>query len=337
MSKEVVLNLPNPELMTDADRAVYEEFAARPLDQFALAMPGTVQANSTIPEFATKLVDLRGKNEGDSSRAIVVPLPFGNPYSEAMDIRVRAIQAFMPEDTRILVFPNNTTKETYYSFDKNKQNDGLEELSHHVLRACKVLRVSEVAIAGYSQGASLGPQLMMDAESYDIGVTAAYLGDPANVVQRTPGKLKREFIGTGMGNLNRAINDSGIQALSEAQHSRGGFDTLRQLATIPSVAKSGSVFENVALHEAMTNGNFAFEIDAIINNGFDPRQITIARMADSKVCRPELEADIATIGQEGSLQIVKGYGHEGGDNVIDNALRIRAAFERAGFWQQRVA
>ncbi len=316
--------------MSDADMAKHEEFAGITLDQFIDDMPNprTVITIRNTNSFDLRAVDLRASDEGSSNKAVVLPLPWGNGYSPSMYIRARAVQAFLPEATRLVMFPNNVRGEEYYSFDDHKQSDGVELLGHHILTACRVMGIEEVAIAGYSQGASVGASIMKEADRYGVDVKTAFLGDPPDTVDRTPKELKKAFMGSGLGKLNQAINESGISALSQAQLSRGGLDTPRQLLRFAGVGLNSRIPENRRLHESMANDRFVGNIVEALDGSFgdEPEKaLVVARMALSKVCTVDLKTTMIDAGLVSRLQSVDYYGHEGGDNVVDFALRFRDA------------
>jgi pimeloyl-ACP methyl ester carboxylesterase len=314
-----------------------ERLQSTTLDDFEKQMvnPRLVRfTQDSIPQL--RFVDLRSEDEGFAKKAVVLPLPFGNPYSPAMHIRAKAVQDLLPEDTRVLVFPNNTRKEANYSFEFLEQHDAVETLGHLILKTCARLKLEEIVVSGYSQGASVGASILRDAPNYDINVATAILGDPADVEQRTPKQLRKAFMGTSLSDLNGAINDSAIPALSEAQLSRGGFDSVRQLMRFAGVYFDSRIAENVALHESMTSDRFVPNIaDAVsANKGtLDAKNLHVVRMGLSKIATAALDEQMSEDpALAGRLTVVEGYGHEGGDNVFDWAIRMRDAVKKSGFY-----
>ncbi len=329
MLKTPELLLPYPSYELETDNEVHQRLAATSLEHYVDEMEGLDRVLSLPGDRDLRVIDLRASNEADSSKAVVLPLPWGNDYSAAMHIRARALQEYLPEDIRLLVVPNNTDKDRYYELHENSAP--VKELGHMILAGCEFMEIEEIAIAGYSQGATVGASMLSESGSFDVNVEAAYLGDPANVVSRTAKQLKKAFVGEGLGELNQAINDSGLPALSEAQHSRGGLDSVKQILGLRNVLASSKVKENVMLHEGMTGNDFLMNIHSAINQGFDPKGLIVAKMEKSGICTQQLVVDMVRTGLTKYLDVIQGYNHGGGDNVIDNALRARYAFQSGGF------
>ena len=333
MSTNVELYLPERHMLQDGDLAIHEELAATSLDDFINDMSEHVTLGEST-DMAIRAVDLLPA-EAEPKRAIVLPMSFGNGYNPSNHIRARAIQRFMPEDTRLVIFPNNTKQLETYNFKGNK--DPIEQLGVLILRACNELGIEEIAISGYSQAASVGAVMLSRAENYDIAVGAASLGDPANVVERTKKELKEDFVGKNLSvqwqnlqDLNRAINNSGIPALSETQHSRGGLDAVRQLIMFAGVNGNAKILANDQLYMAMTHDTFGDYIAEAVASGIDPSLITVSAAENSKISKGVV---IDALNNNTNVRRIPGYGHEACDNIIDLALGERIAFTRAGFYQ----
>ncbi|MFO0920507.1 MAG: hypothetical protein U0451_02435 [Candidatus Saccharimonadales bacterium] len=332
--------MPGSDRLNDEQAESFERLQNMTLGQIEEEMPSPRW--SFYPEYADGLsiryVDLRAPDEGSSKKAVLNLFPFGNEYTPAMHIRAKLLQETLPEDTRLLLFPNNTD-ERFYSFNRLGQNDAIDELGNMVLAACTRLGVEEVSVVGYSQGASVGASILRQAYNYDIDTKAAYLGDPADVVNRTPKELKKAFVAGGLSAisaLNRAINDSGIPALTEAQLSGGGIDRVRQLIRFAGLNKVAKVHENELLHESMARDSFVDNIVVAVHDvegTIDRRDVSVVRMGDSLVCTEDLEQDMESKGLTESLTVVEGYGHEGGDNVLDSAVRASQVIAGSDFYK----
>lgn len=320
-----------PEVQERVDRLQQET-----LKSFQQGIVAPTSLVSGVSRDYLRLIDFNDDNEVAPQNAVIALMPFGNPYNESTHIRTNAISSLLPAQTRILLFPNNTINDKYYTFDnKESQHDALDTLSNCILEACVRLGVDNVLLAGYSQGASVGAKFASNASGYDINVSGMVLGDPANVYSRSAGELRKDFTSTGIGQLNRAINDSGIGALSKVQHSRGGFDSIAQLALLAKAGMSSLIKENKELHKAMGGDSFVSDVEFASSQYPDLRddRLQIARMCLSKIALPNLVTDIENSTSLGPLRLyeVTGYGHEGGDNVIDWALRVREVAESSNF------
>lgn len=298
------------------------------LESFQQDMIAPTSLVSKVAKGYMRLVDFKDDIEVAPQNAVVALMPFGNPYNESIHIRADAISRLLPAHTRLLLFPNNSINDRYYTFDsKDSQHDALDTLSNYILEACVRLGVNNVLLAGYSQGASVGAKLASNAPGYDINVAGMVLGDPANVRSRSTSELRKDFTSTGISQLNRAINDSGIDSLSKAQHSRGGLDSIAQLALLAKAGMSSLIKENKELHEAMAGDSFVNDIEFASSQYSDLNsdRLQIVRMHLSRIALPNLVADIKNSTSLGPLKLyeVIDYGHEGGDNVIDWALRTR--------------
>lgn len=349
MSAEVMQpNLPAnyQELFTDRDAQVHEDLARTSLEQFTQQMEmAPVRTINFDKDHKISLVDIRSDKESNSAEAIIIPLPFGNGYSPAMYIRALTIQSLLNQPKRILMFPNNDTKNAWHKMPSEEtlaqqiteENNPLsfstgQMLAETIIRATDRMGVGQADIAGYSQGATLGADLLVRATNY-LDITSAMLGDPANIQPRSAKQLQKDFQGNGfeaLNALNQAINDSAIPALTEAQYSGPGFIArAKQLGALTRFGISSKSSINKELHLNMTAGDFVDNISIAErrDNLPDPRHILIARMATSLVCTPQLDSRLEQSGLSEYLEVIEGYGHEGGDNVILHALMARKAIE----------
>lgn len=349
MSTESVQpNLPPvyQEAFTDRDRKVHENLAHTSLNQFMEEMEqAQIHTLNFDKDHRIRFVDIRSDDESNPAEAIVMPLPFGNGYAPAMHIRALAMQGLLNEPKRVLMFPNNDHKNAWYEMPNEHtlaqyithENNPLtmstrELLSETIIRAVDRLGVGQVDIVGYSQGATIGATVLARSANH-LDTTSAMLGEPANVESRTPKQLQKDFQGDGfkaLNALNQAINDSAIPALTEAQHSSSGLITLiRQLSTLAKFGISSKLATNKQLHNAMTGEDFVDDLVRAesIGNLPDSRHMLIARMATSLICTPNLDERLNESGLSEHLEVIEGYGHEGGDNVILHALMARSAIE----------
>lgn len=340
MSNSPELFLPEGFALTDSDYEVIDDLARKSLSDYREAIP-TVESYSD-GQWQTRFLRLRDENEGQSSKAVAVYYPFANGNSPQMLIRAMVQQALMPEDTQLIIFPNNTRSEKYqtpYDLCGAHPTSSIDQLAKRSLRAIEALGIEELAISGDSQGASVGAAVLkLSTDVVDIPGGSASLRDSGNMFSRKPGKLTKAFRKTGTGNLNRAINDSGIPALSEAQLSRGGTESVLQILRF---VKFGLIDSrdpnNQVLHRDMARGGFVPTLEEAHDNIGQGTHVTLYER--SLISRDKTEEFMLrrVLGDNGGeFQIIPGYGHEGGDNVVLSALLARRAFIAGGFFNDEV-
>ena len=328
--------------MREGDFEVHEQLARTTLDEFTAGMPESTYFNGD--GWQAKYVDVRGDDEGDSKRALLLPLPFGNGYSPAMHIRVEAMRRMLPEDVRVLVFPNNSAQEHVHTPFNGREiesdGDAIRMMARRILTITQGAGIERAATIGYSQGASVGAALLRvngEHNMVNTGTSGAMLVEPANVFDQTPKQLQKRMMKSGIGPLNRAINDSNIPALSEAQHSRGGVDVVRQLYNFATDVRKGAADPvNKELHSSMANDSFLEDLLEAGKRDVLDFSSLVAFMRGSTLTQG-FKADIinkklARAGTQNGIEVVSGYGHEGGDNVILHALMARKALERSLFF-----
>lgn len=331
MSKEYIEpNLPESHkgLFYQEDLVTHERLAATSLSEFTEQMHA---ANNISVEFnqnhSIRFIDIRSDDEASSSEAIVMPLPFGNGFTPAMFIRAIALQSLLDEPKRILLFPNNSLGTTWYE-PANEAGSMKERLARDIIRATSKTGIERASIVGYSQGATIGASILAQSRS-ELEIDAAMLGDPANVENRTSKKLQKDFQGDGFSALkalNKAINDSAIPDLTEAQSSGdGAFIRTRQLLAMGKFGLGAKSSVNRQLHEDMTKDDFISDlVHAETNELSIKNHLVVVRMRDSLVCTEQLDNSMIAL-DKSKLEVVDGYGHEGGDNIILHALLARLA------------
>jgi len=314
--------------LSDHERDVHEAAA-----QMSLADCMEENIERSVTDLANGkqmgMVDLRHDEEADTSEALVMPLPYANGFGPAMRIRARYIQAAMDIPRRMLVFPNNTLTETWYDLDPAQEAS--IDLADGILETLAKNGIKKAHIIGFSQAAMVGAK-MLYRSSGDIDFTGSILGDAPNVDWRTEKELQKDFTRGGIAPLNKAINDSGLPALSEAQHSRGGFDGVRQLLGFAKFVAGGKLRQaNRALHSSMADNDFVTDLEFAQLAGMDLSSLQLFRFAESLIATDELDHQYVLAKMAGRLsakfEVVPGYGHEGFDNVPLAAHKSRKAIE----------
>lgn len=270
------------------------------------------------------LADIKHPDMANETEAILVFNSFGGPYNESSHILARAIQELAPQPMRTFHLPNNTRRNHYYSLNPvQAARDVFGQVAHTYLERVSKRNVKSVHIFGSSQGSAVGAAALGLAKVFELEVSSATLVDAPNMVDRAKKELSKDFRATGLGALNKAIQDSGIPALNEAQGVRGRkLDPLFQLPGFISFWFDSRIPENRLLQQAM--GRNTFEGD--LKYGVDQHDATndlpiihVPLFEASTISRPGIRVNGA---QE---YIVPPYGHEGADNVVLAGLLARLA------------
>lgn len=339
--------------LSDRDLSVHEELSTTSLSQYIECMDEHEVRTSISAKSSSgiRYIDIRANEENSGDEAIIMPLPFGNGYSPAMYIRALALQSLLDKPKRILMFPNNTRDDEWYYLPPEESSDHLvnwsfqspdkvpydqtkDQLAKAIIFASERAGVEKAHIIGYSQGATIGAAIM-SLVGGEFEVKSAMLGDAPNVSLRTLKGLKKDFQGKGsqgIKDLNKAINDSAIPALSEAQHSYpGAINLAKQMAMFAKFGLGSMNSINKRLHANMAQPTFTSDLlvadkrsESGVSSMPDARRLVVARMMASNVCTVAL--DISYPFNRG-LKVIEGYGHEGGDNAILHALLAREAIE----------
>lgn len=316
------------ERLSDHERSVHEAAAQMSLADY---MEEEIERSVTDLANGTQMgmVDLRHDQEADSSEALVMPLPYANGFSPAMRIRAKYIQAAMDTPRRMLVFPNNTLTENWYKLDP--EQEASIDLADSIIETLVKNGIKKAHIIGFSEAAMIGGKMLYRSRG-DVDFTDSIFGDPPNADWRTPKELQKDFTGGGIAPLNKAVNDSGLPALSEAQRSRGGFDTPRQLVGFVKFGAGGKLRKaNRELHSDMAGNDFITDLEFAQYAGQDLRSLQIFRFAESLIATDELDHQYVLAKMAGRLsakfEVVPGYGHEGFDNVPWAAHLSRKAIE----------
>jgi hypothetical protein len=82
-----------------------------------------------------------------------MPLPFANGFGPAMRIRAQYIQSVMDTPRRMLVFPNNTLAEKWYTL--NPEQEASIDLADHILETLAKNGIKKAHLIGYSQAAMI--------------------------------------------------------------------------------------------------------------------------------------------------------------------------------------
>jgi predicted esterase len=320
-------------LSPHVDGDIYEahqRLADTTLRDFWETMP-----DSTLPKHtdAAEMVDLAPYDDHDRASAIVLPLPFANGWAPHMALRARLLQDSIPEPTRLIVFPNDKRSYNLSAEEQETVASGnFAPIAEKQLQSLRSAKIEKISVIGYSQGATVGAcalKLAAQTDSFEIGNSGLF--EAPNVIGRTPNELRKQFMASGKG-LDKAVNDSGIPALSEAQHSRGGLDVIGKFTgLVPFVIRTQSG-TNRAIHKGFTYPRFMQDVTAAMasNTSFEA---LIANAAESPIMPAESIDDIDYLSAENArirTRTIEGYGHEMGDNIVVHAVLAKLALKRAG-------
>jgi pimeloyl-ACP methyl ester carboxylesterase len=312
----------NP-LYTPLDAEIHEVLATRSLANFLTSKPemrhvdladGTQMGYYDLP--AIQEEDAEG-----SATATVELFSFANGYGPGLHVLTEIKRAFLPRDRRTLVFPNNA-----YEFTDPQKAYPIPALAGKVVETLVKVGVEDVTYDGYSQGALVAAAALNKSRS-NLEVLGAVLGDPPIKADRSAEQIKKDFMGdnpiASIKALFKAVNDSGIPALTDAQNARW--------RRLPQWLRGGMAYQKAAksepnylLHQAMAGDPLTAHIEA----GKDvvpARNLVIVRMAAGLICSSELDERMAEQGLATSVHLIKEYGHEGGDNAVLRALLLRQA------------
>ncbi len=334
MSLETLQPVVPPELLPywdDHAREAHEDLAAQSLDQVVKSMP---EAKYSGYEGA-RYVELSPMEDHDRESAVVLTLPYTNGWKPSMAIRAMALQNILPEPTRLIVFPDNTSSQTAYALSDDQRTDvanghfdPIADKQAHVLDYLKIERLN---VIGYSFGASVGAAaLRLAAENSRFELGNSGLFEPPNCLTRKIRELEGAFFSTKLKDLNRAINDSAIPALTDAQRAGGGINNILQTARITKdwiISWSAMTMRSVKRGMASSTLNTDVAAATGANQDF---KLTIGGGGDSRIFPIEMQDFFRyTLANQDNSRVsvvsLEGQNHSMGDNVVLHALLARMA------------
>ncbi len=313
---------------------IVDELAATSLEEFVNTMPDAQVFSRYNHAPAIKAAIYRPDGY-DPTHAVFSLNPFGNGHQPHMDIRNRAAHRIAAPNAQFVSFPNNTANQKYYELTPEQldtvASGDSTPLAESIHNTAEELGITTLDLITYSQGTLVGVALLKVAQKRGIiQINNMLIGEPTNVIDRTEKQLKKAAMSVGLFPPIRAVNDSGIPALVEAQAMRVPRDIVRFTKSMLAVQKGSKVLENMALQRAMTHDNMAQMLtDLTANDGGNLKtRITAARAEKSKITpNSESYAYIARNIARQSLEI-DGYGHEAADNVTGTwALLAKLALQ----------
>jgi pimeloyl-ACP methyl ester carboxylesterase len=273
----------------------------------------------------------------DAGAAIVLTLPFANPFRLDMAFRAWLMLHSLQTPRRVIVFPQNTFGNQTFALTSTERAavrkgdfGAIAKQQAAVLRARGVTRCS---IAGYSLGAATGARLFRDlAEAGDISVDRLGLFEPPNVMARSRIELIQAFCKGGREALNRAILDANIPPLTKLRSTDTLRAKLKDYVHFFYFVLSSLLRTNRAIIAGSACPTFASDLAG----GYQayqkaPPKLLLGAARNSAVTPPETVHAIGDELQAASYPVraitVEHYGHELGDNLAAHTTLMHMALE----------
>lgn len=265
--------------------------------------------------------------DADTSRWLLMLNPFANGHQPNMVLRGLMLQRSVGEGTHPIIWlPNNTRKSFAYELTaeerqritaSNMCRSNFDLTSLVDMQAAAIEATAgdaKLLIAGYSQGATLAPQLAQKTNAEVVLVAEA----PNTNIWRNEAHLEKEFKGKGFTNLramNRAVLDSEVPALAEAmQIAKDGRISVKQLLGIGSFALDTLLPVNKMLHTVMAQDGHRRDLLNLITTNPDSK-LVLVRAEDGIFKAEDFERYKTTLGDSALYVQLEGYGHEAADNI----------------------
>ncbi len=295
-------------------------------------------------------VDIRAPEEDPDAPALVMLEPFAMGWgTDAPQIvmQVEATLAALPEPRRVIVIPNTTHGQPAADLSREERRmhagGDFAPFAERVLRTLTARGIEHFQLLGYSQAASTGSKLLAEATSAErgFGVGPSGLFDPPTIVQRSFGKLFKDFTCNGNAGLKRIRQETGVPMLAELLTS-GGF--VQNARGFVGYARSVSHSHNRAMIGGLQKATFEPNVAGYLaasdeTHGGLGAPLLLARAERSRITPAEpfyevtdrLKAQSAAAGSAARVSALEipGYGHEMGDHIYAYALLARMALTGA--------
>lgn len=272
-------------------------------------------------------VDVRHPDEAEEKHAVLVGYPFANDHQPHMQLRLDLAQRSLEEPIRFIGLPNNAVGNHYYNAEAVDTADidsgDFAPLANLIGRMIHRQGIERVDLLGYSQGASLFASLIKaNRLNGYFNIRSAMLGDPPNVMDRTKMRLIRDFSSTGTGPFEKAVRDSALETLEDAQAIRFALQKPRQILGLAKFGLSLTLPENYAILGGMSQDRFVDDMSSAVG----VEQGVVAH-AEHSLIAPKSVMAAATFPDQFKTFEIKGYGHEAADNIATHALLAKMAIE----------
>lgn len=273
-------------------------------------------------------VDVRHPKENDEKHAVLVGYPFANDHQLHMQLRLDMTQRSLEEPLRFIGLPNNTYNSQAFLLDDDDEKARVSEgdfgpIANLIGSMISKQGIERVDLAGYSKGASVLAALLEENEKHGyFGIRSAMLGDAPNVVNRTELELIKDFSCGGTKPFEKAVRDSGLDTLEEAQGIKHLYQKPRQIMAFGKFGLSALGSINRAIISGMSQNTFTYSL----LGAADGQKGLFAHAENSLVC-PAHAVDPAEYPESFDIFEIPGYGHEAADNIATHALLVKKAIE----------
>lgn len=272
-------------------------------------------------------VDIRHPKEAEEKHAVLAAYPFANDHQPHMQLRLDMAQRSLEEPMRFIGIPNNTYNSQAYLLkpdEKTKVAQGdFAPIANLIGAMISKQGIERVDVDGYSQGASVLASLLEENEKHGyFEIRSAMLGDAPNITERTELELIRDFSGGGTKPFEKAVRDSGLDTLEEAQGIKHWYQKPRQFMAFGKFGLSALNSVNRAIISGMSQNTFSYALLGAAEN----QKGLFAYAEHSLVCPADAAKSMKLPVDFETFQI-PGYGHEAADNIATHALLVKKAIE----------
>lgn len=258
---------------------------------------------------------------------IVHLLPHAQKIKPHMQIRSAILGETQANGPRaVLTIPNDnfgisrTTKSRFEEGDFSAYGEMVALILDHY-------GIKKVDLVGYSLGASTGASVIERSlgENSTFEVSHAWLGDPPNVIERTPGQLQKDFQGEGLaeiGKFIRTVAESQYQPYIDVIGNKGKF-----ALDILKFAVASQSPSNRAIQKGMATDSFVETMIRISDKHWSNMYVTLARSENSLITPVDPLNMIRVLRHNPAFftETIRGGGHERGDQVRQIAGHVARA------------
>lgn len=324
MSEYASFNVPDQlyPYIDEKFMAVHEEWAEKSMPDLLASMPEPTETSHG------RAVVVEPDGDYDEDSTLVLALPHQQAWKPSMAVRAAFTRESVTPNSRVVVLPNNTVGDSYYSFSAAEkatvESGDLTPYYENRARILEELGVSgSVILSGYSLG-GLTVTGLASVRSDRWNVEVLNADEVPNAV-RQPKELQRDFMQSGgWGEQRLAIADANLPVL-------------RQALSVPRLAADYARFglatlnsENAALAKGMARHNF----EATLTDASAAQagmSIKLGHVVGSRVFNPQafdmskLSTDVRENLSEVAYSGDAARLHPTGDNPVAHALMLQQA------------
>lgn len=323
--EQTLATLMTPEIAPRVQE-VREQWQDISYDQVLAATEATPQVGGVLENTSRAYVIEPDNTYVDETRTLVLSLPYVNGWKPHHFIRAKTMQQIIAPDSRLLVFPNNSHKESYY--DLNSMTDierdqlaqgNLNPLADMHLRTLehldKTMNLGALGLSGYSFGGRVALSIADRAQKSDMNVSHINSDEMPTEIYRTAEKLSKDFRKSGgLGEFRKAVKEAEIPALRSALR----FD--RMARELIGFVRASGTEDGKLMQEAMSGHYTNF----LRLEYLDGVSVKVGYVKGSRLVDPNsVFPGVFDKSHQMSLVQYSGpgfHGHPTGDNVINHAL-----------------